>query len=121
MAKRGPIVVERAGPVNVASLNGVSGPGRYGAELDDGDPPVGLFVPATPQAPSQRVAVGPTEQYHGASREIVRTTGNFGDPSVRLAELTRQFGANGIFTLVCDSDYAPLMDAIVQRIAARLP
>jgi alpha-tubulin suppressor-like RCC1 family protein len=48
-------------------------------------------------------------------------TGTFGDPAVRLAELTRQFGGNGILASVCDADYAPVMDAIVQRIAARLP
>jgi alpha-tubulin suppressor-like RCC1 family protein len=47
-------------------------------------------------------------------------TGTYGDPGVRLAELTKQFGANGILASMCDADYGPVMDAIVQRVAARL-
>ena len=49
----------------------------------------------------------------------VSTTEPFGDPSLRVVEFTRQFGANGAVFSICRDNYAPVMDAIAQRIAQR--
>ena len=41
-------------------------------------------------------------------------------PPVRLVELAKQFGDNGVIQSICQKDFRPAMDAIIKKIGTRI-
>ena len=52
------------------------------------------------------------------SHSCTATDGSFGDPSVRVTELVRQFGAHGLAASICDSEFASALQLIGQQMVA---
>jgi hypothetical protein len=53
-----------------------------------------------------------TELEPNMAHSCTRSDGSYGDPAVRMAQFTAQFGANGSFSSICDDSYAPALTAL---------
>jgi hypothetical protein len=52
------------------------------------------------------------------SHSCTTTDGGFGDPSIRVTELARQFGAHGLVASICDGEFASALQLIGQQMVA---
>jgi len=78
---------------------------------------------AAPAAPytvrwRNRPIDGGTGLWPEISHSCTTPDGSFGDPSVRVTELVRQFGAHGLAASICDSEFASALQLIGQQMVA---
>jgi hypothetical protein len=83
----------------------------------------GPTTESTPQGPyavdwkTANVSGDPPWPYVEHSCPSPDATVNFADPGVRLNQFVQQFGANGIFQSICDTDFGPSLTLIAQKLS----
>jgi hypothetical protein len=84
--------------------------------------PSQIFVAALAGSPAHYTVAGKSFQLQNGVTEIQPTiqhscssaTGDYADPAVRVAQLIRSFGPNGVFENICADDLAPVMTTIAK-------
>ena len=60
----------------------------------------------------------PIQQWPQIRHSCQQNTGEYADPSVRIAEWIEAFGANGVFQVICADTFTPALQVIAKKLGA---